>query len=552
LTVTGATTLGQNLTFTGTGNRITGDFNNGTIANRLMFQGSVVNGGTVVTAIPNGTSASCQLVAANASDPTNAQIAQVLVSASEASFRSGAYGTGTGTYLPMTFYTGGSERVRVNTLGNVGIGTTTPTAAFQGAESRLGIEAPRTSADQTLLSLAHTGTITALDKINIGFDSFSATAVRRTMAQISAMNESPSAGNPGSLLFYTNAGAVSLTERMRITSAGDVFVGGTTGAVLGYEKFSAYGTGSFKSASSNVLGLWNTANPGLIQFYTGAGVDAGNITASGGSLTINSGAAFNLSAAGANIMTFSTNSAERMRIDSSGNVGIGTSSPVSQLTLAKTSDLVFTQNGYGIAWGGDNGSPRILGTSGGSLSFKHGGGSIGMVLDSSGNLLVACTAAPSSSVAGIRLQNPNANAPLISAGATTSLITMVAFINGNGTVGQITTNGSATAYVTSSDYRLKHDIQPMTGALAKVTALKPCTYKWNADNSESQGFIAHELAEVCPDAVSGEKDAVNEDGSIKSQGIDTSFLVATLTAAIQEQQALITALTTRITALEST
>jgi hypothetical protein len=75
-----------------------------------------------------------------------------------------------------------------------------------------------------------------------------------------------------------------------------------------------------------------------------------------------------------------------MRIDSSGNVGIGTSSPVSQLTLAKTSDLVFTQNNYGIAWGGDNGSPKIYGTSGGLLSFKHGGGSVGMVIDSSGNV----------------------------------------------------------------------------------------------------------------------------------------------------------------------
>ena len=98
----------------------------------------------------------------------------------------------------------------------------------------------------------------------------------------------------------------------------------------------------------------------------------------------------------------------------------------------------------------------------------------------------------------------------------------------------------------------------MTGALAKVAQLKPVTYKWNADNSQDEGFIAHELAEVCPSAVSGEKDAVNEDGSIKPQGIDTSFLVATLTAAIQEQQAIITqqaaaltALTTRITALES-
>jgi hypothetical protein len=100
----------------------------------------------------------------------------------------------------------------------------------------------------------------------------------------------------------------------------------------------------------------------------------------------------------------------------------------------------------------------------------------------------------------------------------------------------------------------------MTGALAKVAALKPVTYKWNADDSAGEGFIAHELAEVVPDAVTGEKDAVetytDEDGNEqtrpKYQGIDTSFLVATLTAAIQEQQQLITALTARVAALEGT
>jgi hypothetical protein len=91
----------------------------------------------------------------------------------------------------------------------------------------------------------------------------------------------------------------------------------------------------------------------------------------------------------------------------------------------------------------------------------------------------------------------------------------------------------------------------MIGALAKVAQLKPCTYTWKLDNSNGEGFIAHELAEVCSQAVHGEKDAVDEDGKPVYQGIDVSFLVATLTAAIQEQQALITALTARITALEA-
>ena len=77
----------------------------------------------------------------------------------------------------------------------------------------------------------------------------------------------------------------------------------------------------------------------------------------------------------------------------------------------------------------------------------------------------------------------------------------------------------------------------MTGALEKVLQLNPVTYIWKETGKNGQGFIAHELAEVCPDAVSGEKDAVDADGNPQYQGVDTSFLVATLTAAIQELNA---------------
>jgi hypothetical protein len=125
------------------------------------------------------------------------------------------------------------------------------------------------------------------------------------------------------------------------------------------------------------------------------------------------------------------------------------------------------------------------------------------------------------------------------------------FENSGGTqVGAITSNGTNTTYTTSSDYRLKENIAPMVGALDTVTALKPVTYKWKATGEDGQGFIAHELQAVVPDAVVGEKDAVDEEGNIKPQGVDTSFLVATLTAAIQEQQIIINDLKARITALE--
>ena len=118
------------------------------------------------------------------------------------------------------------------------------------------------------------------------------------------------------------------------------------------------------------------------------------------------------------------------------------------------------------------------------------------------------------------------------------------------TVGTISVTTSSTSYNTSSDYRLKENIAPMTGALAVVGQLKPCIYTWKADGSSGQGFIAHELQTVVPDAVCGEKDAIDKDGNPEYQGVDTSFLVATLTAAIQELNAKVEAQAAEIAALK--
>ena len=182
-----------------------------------------------------------------------------------------------------------------------------------------------------------------------------------------------------------------------------------------------------------------------------------------------------------------------------------------------------------------------------------------MRIDSSGNVLVGTTSATG---IGLTIGNQAANSgvPYLIFNKSLSGAVIVQYFNFNGSgVGSIQCTDTSTSYVTSSDYRLKEDIALMTGALAKVAQLKPVTYKWKSNGANGEGFIAHELAEVCPEAVAGVKDAVDADGNIISQGIDTSFLVATLTAAIQEQQALITqqaaaieALTTRITALEGT
>jgi hypothetical protein len=185
-----------------------------------------------------------------------------------------------------------------------------------------------------------------------------------------------------------------------------------------------------------------------------------------------------------------------------------------------------------------------------------------MRIDGDGAVLIGTTVneptakvySVSSSSWGLFAKCGNGNAAIGTTNTSgTGAYTALGFYNNGASfssAGSVSISGSTASYNTTSDYRLKENVAPMTGALAKVSALKPVTYNWKVDGSSGQGFIAHELAEICSDCVTGEKDAVDENGKIKPQGIDTSFLVATLTAAIQEQTAIITDLKSRIEALE--
>jgi hypothetical protein len=317
------------------------------------------------------------------------------------------------------------------------------------------------------------------------------------------------------------------------------------------------GDGTGTSVGLNV-GSGKVLTVGGIASHAAGSAAAPTITATGDT---NTGIFF----PAADVVGLSTGGSERMRVDASGNVGIGTSSPAHKLHVVGNAFVPLTNSFYCYTTDYGIGTPDSGGLqmfSGSSDSIRFGKRASGTFtenarIDPSGNLLVGTTTA----IGLVTARGGSGN--LLCASLDSGTVGTAIYGNVFGTgqflarfeyrgsqVGAITTNGTGTTYATSSDYRLKHDIQPMSGALAKVAALKPVTYKWNADDSQSQGFIAHELQEVVPECVTGEKDAVDAEGNPQYQGIDTSFLVATLTAAIQEQQAIITALAARVEALE--
>jgi hypothetical protein len=270
--------------------------------------------------------------------------------------------------------------------------------------------------------------------------------------------------------------------------------------------------------------------------------------------------------------TIQSNGTTAITIDSSQNVGIGTSSPATRLDVRCVSDVTqdiayfsrpdaavrakIALDGSGIINFGTstnhplafltNNAERMRITSAGRVVVNKTTSDMGCQMEVKG---INSFGAEVTTVTGTGLQ--------VTYTPSSGLVYWANFTYNGSNMGSITSSGSTTAYNTSSDYRLKENIAPMTGALATVAQLKPVTYDWKAGGS-SQGFIAHELQAVVPDCVTGEKDAVetytdkdgNEQTRIKPQGVDTSFLVATLTAAIQELNAKVEAQAAEIAALK--
>jgi len=419
-------------------------------------------------------------------------------------------------------------------------------------------------------------------------------------------------GNTSIYLGNTTTTIGNLTLTNATISSGNVTISNitvTTANVTTANVATLSVTGTANIATGNVTTLTSTSitdsglTSGRVTFAGASGLlsDSAGLTFDGTNLTttgtatatrfIPSGstvATNGMYLPAANTLGFSTNSTERMRIDSSGNVLVGTTSavdsskvqisgakvlssgiPQGQLNILDSSAMAASvggaiafsaqyQSGLYTTMGSVEGIKEnaTAGQYGGSLVFRtrtnFGDNNERMRIDSSGNLLVGTTSTTVNPGIVVYGGINNAQIQIGHASGVASGEGYIGFQYNGSAIGSITQNGTTgVAYNTTSDYRLKENIVSMTGALAKVAQLKPVTYKWKTDGSNGQGFIAHELQAVVPDCVTGEKDAVDKDGKPAYQGVDTSFLVATLTAAIQEQQALIESLTTRLTALES-
>ena len=388
----------------------------------------------------------------------------------------------------LIFGTNATERMRIDSSGNVGIGTSSVSSVFG-----------------TTVKIFSSGSGGTLD---IGGSSVN---LRMFGSEgLSLGGVAMSTNHP--LAFYTND-----AERMRIDSSGRVGIGTS-------------------SPQSDLEIQSKTTGTDAVISLTAAGTRRYQIKA--------------LTSVGALAFVDESLASERMRIDSSGRVGIGTSSPSQKLhlvdsdpkiQLTRTSDFYYGQlsaDGF-AAFTNANGSAPVI--------FKTASNER-MRIDSSGNLLVGTTTnsgllTGDSTNTGFGAEGSGTIYNQVNAGPNCYMSKASGYANGGyfsfyvagSVVGTITTNGSATAYNTSSDYRLKENVEPLTGAADRVLALKPSRFNFIADPDKVvDGFIAHEAQAVVPEAVTGEKDAVDADGKPQYQGIDQSKLVPLLTAALQE------------------
>jgi len=439
---------------------------------------------------------------------------------------------------PMAFYTNATERMRITSAGDVGIGTASPAAKLDVVGS--GVFKLDGAGSTTPLILRNNNT-SSTQVVKLGFDSSG------------TIKSSINAAVYGNDYMTFNVG--SDTERMRIDSSGNVGIGTSSPGV----KFQI----QQDQAAYSYFDYYNTTNGGgivwrqIVRNIANTGttsVDFAKLI--GGGFVIN-----NNDTGSANYTAFGVGGSERMRIDSSGNVGIGTSSPGIPLNVTKNgtdsglgysnvSKFVDGSGNKGLLVGYDNSAQTTVLTANSTSAssnmafwtYQAGGSGWAerMRIDSSGNLLVGTTSNYNSAKFYVQSSGLPLAVYRTAAGGVASYRTGsdagygIAFENSSGGVaGSIYWTATTTTYATSSDERLKHDIVDAPEASNIIDAIKVRSFKWNADDSEQRyGFIAQELAEVAPEAISS-----NPDDEEKMLGVDYSKLVPMLVKELQSLRA---------------
>jgi len=270
---------------------------------------------------------------------------------------------------------------------------------------------------------------------------------------------------------------------------------------------------------------------------------------------------------GSDTVNINTGGSTRATVDSSGFLGVGTTSPSSFNADGRNLVVGTGSGGQGLSiYSANNNYGNIYfadGTSDGSYNaggilYNHSSNFMRfdtaagerMRIDSSGRLLIGTTSA-----SNITNGSTNANylylGTLVTSRDNTGNREHAVFHNPNGDVGSINTSGSSTSYTTSSDYRLKENIVAISDGITRLKTLKPSRFNFKVDKDTTvDGFLAHEVTAV-PEAITGTKDEVDSDNNPVYQGIDQSKLVPLLTAALQEAIAKIETLETKVAALEA-
>jgi len=297
LNVGGVATLSGNLVFNSTAQRITADMSNATVSNRFAFQTSTTNGNTQVNAIPNGTSTTSQFIAYNNADPNNASSVQLAALSTTTRLLAGQ--TGTGSYLPITFFTNGSEQARLDTSGNLGLGVT-PSAWSSGKAYETN------AAGHALWALSNEINVTQNAYFNAGWK-YGATAAAARYQQQSGEHKWHIAASG------TVNTAITFTQALTLDASGNLQLGTTTNKTTA---FSGNGTGMTIGASlAPMIALWDTS--AATNVATLGQIDADTY----------------LTNSANGVMVFSTNNTERARITAAGDFGIGTSSPAYKLDV---------------------------------------------------------------------------------------------------------------------------------------------------------------------------------------------------------------------------